>query len=199
MKKKADARGQTPEAGKPKESRETSRETPETRETLSVELWPIDRPKPYPRNARTTSSRAIDSVAASLKEFGWRQPIVCDAKDVIVAGHKRLLAAEKLGLTHVPVHVASGLTAAQCKAYRLMDNRSNQNSEWDMELLQAEMQELVGKIDTALTGFEQVQIDEFLKASGQTGPDPNIIPEQMPPRHESRRHLEPWWITNHLR
>lgn len=130
---------------------------------LEIELWPIDRPKPYEKNARTVTARAVDSVAASLKEFGWRQPIVCDAQDVIVAGHKRLLAARKLGMSHVPVHVALGLTPAQCKAYRLMDNRSNQYSEWEMELLQAEMQELVGQIDTALTGFEAAEIEKMLK------------------------------------
>lgn len=77
--------------------------------------------------------------------------LVCDEKDIIVAGHKRLLAAQKLGMSHVPVHVARGLTAAQCKAYRLMDNRSNQNSDWDLELLQAEMVDLAGTIDLAAT------------------------------------------------
>jgi DNA modification methylase len=138
---------------------------------LDVELWPVARPVPYPKNARTVTARAVDSVAASLKEFGWRQPIVCDAKDVIVAGHKRLLAAQKLGMTHVPVHVARGLTASQVKAYRLMDNRSNQNSEWDMELLAEEMAELVGKIDTSLTGFEMKQVAEMLQAQPTADPD----------------------------
>jgi DNA modification methylase len=142
---------------------------------LHIELWPIARPVPYPKNARTVTSRAIDAVAASLKEFGWRQPIVVDAKGVIVAGHKRLLAAQKLGMTEVPVHVAAGLTDAQCKAYRLMDNRSNENSEWDMELLQAEMLELVGQIDVSLTGFEQGQIAELLRAESQG--DPDAVPE----------------------
>lgn len=141
---------------------------------IEIEMWPIARPQPYAKNARTTSARAIDAVARSLKEFGWRQPIVCDTKDVIVAGHKRLLAAQKLGLTHVPVHVACGLSAAQCKAYRLMDNRSNQNSEWDMELLQAEMSELVGQLDVSLTGFEQGEIAKFLAESteGDNGEAP---------------------------
>jgi DNA modification methylase len=154
-KKKPGARSQEPEAKTP----------------LTVELWPIARPIPYAKNARTSPARAIDSVAASLKEFGWRQPIVVDAKDVVVAGHKRLLAAQKLGMTEVPVHVAAGLTEAQCKAYRLMDNRSNQNSEWDLELLQSEMSELVGQLDVALTGFEQAEIEQFLKPPPLTDQD----------------------------
>jgi DNA modification methylase len=147
---------------------------------LAIELWPIARPQPYAKNARTVTARAIDSVAASLQEFGWRQPIVVDAKDVIVAGHKRLLAAQKLGMTEVPVHVAAGLTAAQCKAYRLMDNRSNQNSEWDMELLQSEMQEMVGKIDLSLTGFEAEEIRRMLEESSAADPDASPDPPAAP-------------------
>jgi DNA modification methylase len=141
----------------------------EQKEPLAIELWPIDRPKPYPKNARTVTQRAVDAVAISLKEFGWRQPIVCDSKDVIVAGHKRLLGAQKLGLTHVPVHVARGLTPAQIKAYRLMDNRSNQNSEWDVDLLSAEMMSLQKDIDLALTGFEQAEIEKFLADTVKDG------------------------------
>ena len=142
---------------------------------LLTELWPIARPQPYAKNARTVTSRAVDSVAASLKEFGWRQPIVVDAKDVIVAGHKRLLAAQKLGMTEVPVHVAAGLTPAQCKAYRLMDNRSNENSEWDMELLQTEMAEMAGNIDLEITGFEDAEIATFLAAL-ETGDAADVTP-----------------------
>lgn len=153
--------------------------TPKAAAPLPVESWPITRPKPYPKNARTVTARAVDSVAASLKEFGWRQPIVVDEKDVILAGHKRLLAAQKLGMTEVPVHVAVGLSKAQAKAYRLMDNRSNENSEWDMELLQAEMQELVGKLDTALTGFDETEIERFLK------PDPQAEPDEVPETPEA--------------
>lgn len=157
--------------------------TPESAgQALRVELWPIARPRPYSGNARTITSRAIDSVAASLKEFGWRQPIVVDTMDVIIAGHKRLLAAQKLGLTEVPVHVAAGLTAAQCKAYRLMDNRSNQNSDWDLELLQAEMGELAGKIELGLTGFEDAEIATFLAATekGDSADAMPPIPEAAP-------------------
>jgi ParB-like chromosome segregation protein Spo0J len=91
---------------------------------LQVRWVPIDQPIPYARNSRKIPERAIDKVAASIKEFGWRQAIVVDKNFVIICGHTRLLAARKLGLQEVPVHVAENLTPAQVKAYRLMDNRS---------------------------------------------------------------------------
>src|SRR3982074_851240 len=90
---------------------------------MTIENWPIVRPIPYARNARRIPQSAIDKVAASIKEFGWRQPIVVDSEDVIIAGHTRLLGAQKLELSEVPVHVALNLTPAQVKAYRIMDNR----------------------------------------------------------------------------
>jgi len=99
-------------------------------QTMKIELWPIDKLIPYARNARKIPQAAIDKVAASIKEFGWRQPIVVDVDGVIVAGHVRLLAAKQLGEKKVPVHVASGLTPGQIKAFRLMDNRSHQESGW---------------------------------------------------------------------
>src|SRR5688572_20797986 len=98
---------------------------------MDVTLWPIDKVIPYARNARVIPPQAVDKVAASIREFGWRQPIVVDTAGVIVAGHTRLLGARKLGLTEVPVHVATELSAAQIKAYRLMDNRSHQETTWD--------------------------------------------------------------------
>src|SRR6266478_1322737 len=101
---------------------------------LRVCWWPIDKPIPYARNSRKIPERAIDKVAASIKEFGWRQPIVVDKDGIICCGHTRLLAAKKLGLKRVPVHVADNLTPAQVKAYRLMDNRSHDESSFDEEL-----------------------------------------------------------------
>ena len=77
---------------------------------MEIEFWPIDRPVPYAKNPRKIPQSAIDKVAASIKEFGWRQSIVVDAEGVIVVGHTRLLAARKLGLLEVPVHVAAAAT-----------------------------------------------------------------------------------------
>src|SRR5947209_2556027 len=127
---------------------------------LQVGSWPIDQPIPYARNSRKITQRAIDKVAASIKEFGWRQAIVVDVDGVIICGHTRLLAAKKLGLREVPVHVASNLTPAQVKAYRLMDNRSHQETDWDFELLGPELEELRGlDFDLSLTGFDECEID----------------------------------------
>jgi ParB-like chromosome segregation protein Spo0J len=96
---------------------------------LDIENWPIERPVPYPRNARKLSSNAIDKVAASLQEFGWRQPLVVDAKGVIICGHTRWLAGRKLGLQTIPVHVAENLTPAQVKAYRLIGQQKPSGNE----------------------------------------------------------------------
>ena len=109
---------------------------------MDIENWPINKPIPFARNARKLSPRAVDKVAASIREFGFRQPVVVDKAGTIICGHTRLQAAQKLGLVEVPVHVAQNLTPAQVRAYRLMDNRSHQESDWDLELLGPEMLEL---------------------------------------------------------
>src|SRR6202047_1974443 len=106
---------------------------------LEVCWWPIDKPIPYARNARKISDKAVDKVASSIQEFGFRQPIVVDRDNVIIVGHARLLAAKKLGLSQVPFHVAENLTPAQVKSYRLMDNRSHEEADWDLELLGPEI------------------------------------------------------------
>jgi ParB-like chromosome segregation protein Spo0J len=130
---------------------------------IAIELWPIDRPKPYPRNARKISDAAVDKVAASIQEFGWRQPIVVDIHDVVVVGHVRLLAARKLELSEVPVHVADNLTPSQIETYRLMDNRSQEETGWDLELLGREVAELQTlNVDMSLTGFGAAEISTLL-------------------------------------
>ena len=104
-----------------------------------MQWWPIERPIPYEKNPRLVPQRAIEKVAASLAEYGWRQPIVVDKDDVIIVGHTRLLAAKKLGLARVPVHIAADLSAEQARAYRLADNRSGEETRWDLELLPTEI------------------------------------------------------------
>lgn len=132
-------------------------------------MWPPSRCIPYARNARVIPDSAVGKVAASIKEFGFKQPIVVDAEDVIVAGHTRLLAAERLGLAEVPVLVADDLTPAQVKAYRLADNRTGQEATWDTELLSIELEDLAGlDIDLSLTGFDA---SELLDIGGDGGGD----------------------------
>lgn len=130
---------------------------------LNVTNWPISKPIPYARNARKVPDRAVDKVASSIKEFGFRQPIVVDRDDVIICGHTRLLAAKKLEFHEVPVHVAENLTPAQVKAYRIMDNRSHEEADWDIELLGPELMELKDfEFDLDLTGFDSAEIDKLL-------------------------------------
>ena len=130
---------------------------------MVVEVWPIDKPKPYLRNARKIPEKAIAKVAKSLAEFGWKQPLVVDVEGVIVVGHTRLLAAKRLGWNEVPVVVATDLTPAQVKAYRLMDNRSHDETDWDLDILNLELNDLsLESIDMALTGFELPEIERAL-------------------------------------
>jgi len=128
---------------------------------MNVKNWTIDRLVPYARNPRKNDA-AVDKVAASIKEFGFRQPIVVDGEGVIIAGHTRYKAARKLGLLEVPVHVAEGLTPAQIKAYRIADNKVGELAEWDMDLLALEIEDL--KLDDYpidLTGFDGSELGEF--------------------------------------
>ena len=118
---------------------------------------------PYNRNARKIPQQAIDKVAASNSELSFRQPIVLDKDGVIIAGHTRWLAAQKLGLERVPVHVADNLTPAQVRAYRLFDNRSHQETSWDGDVLGLELLDLKSMgIDLELTGFDMGEIDDLL-------------------------------------
>lgn len=107
---------------------------------------------PYENNPRF-NEEAIDKVAESIKEFGFKVPIIVDSKNVIVAGHTRLLSAKKLGMEQVPVIVADDLSDSQIKAFRLADNRVAEFSEWDFELMYKELNSL--DIDMEAFGFEE--------------------------------------------
>jgi len=148
---------------------------------MKIEFWPIDKPIPFARNARKIPQAAIDKVAASIREFGWQQPIVVDGEDVVVAGHVRLLAAKQLGEKKVPVHVATGLTPGQIQAFRLMDNRSHEETGWDLELLGLEMAELQElNVDVSLTGFDAAEISKLID-SKQGSPEPAGNADQTVP------------------
>ena len=143
---------------------------------MNIEFWEIGQVIPYARNARQIPEKAVTKVAASIKEFGWRQPIVVDRERVVVVGHTRLLAARQLGLAQVPVHIADNLTPAQIKAYRLMDNRSHQERDWDLELLGPEITDLKDLgVDLDLTGFDAREIDTLL-GLGATDEEENVVP-----------------------
>nr|DAU43419.1 MAG TPA: ParB protein [Caudoviricetes sp.] len=114
---------------------------------------PIGQIKPYEHNPRNNDA-AVEPVAASIREFGFRQPIVVDAKNIIICGHTRYRAAKRLGLETVPVLVASDLSPEKVKAYRLADNKTAEATEWLPDELAAELGDLQGALDMAQFGFD---------------------------------------------
>lgn len=163
---------------------------------MKVELIDIGRVIPYARNPRR-NEQAIAKVAASIKEYGFRQPIVVDEEMVIIAGHTRLQAAQQLGLTKVPVHTATGLTATQVKAYRLADNRTAQEAEWDDELLGLELGELAEQgFDLDLTGFDGDELEKLLAEIDEGGlTDDDDVPEA--PETPVSKPGDVWVLGNH--
>ncbi|KHE07008.1 ParB/Srx family N-terminal domain-containing protein [Citrobacter braakii] len=132
-------------------------------EELTLVYRPLNELIPCARNARTHSDEQVAQLVASIKEFGWTNPVLVDECGEIIAGHGRVMAAESLSLDTVPVIVISGLTDDQKRAYRLADNRLPMNAGWDVELLKLEIAELLdADFDISLTGFNQTEIDELL-------------------------------------
>ena len=153
---------------------------------MKIEIRPLSEIFPFEKNARKIPQRAIDKVAASLAEYGWQQPIVVDKHGVIVVGHVRRLGALQLGWTEAPVHVADKLTPAQIRAYRLMDNRSHQEADWDLDLLAPEIAELGAlSFDLSLTGFNVHELDVLLRnpldeeQADQAPPLPEVATTQL--------------------
>jgi len=133
---------------------------------MKIEMWPLANVKPYEKNPRKNEG-AIDAVAKNIAEFGFRVPIVVDGEGVVIAGHTRLKAAEKLGLAEVPVHIARELTADQVRALRIADNKLHELSSWDMELLPLELADLKGvDFDLALLGFSAEDLSAIMAPAG---------------------------------
>jgi len=152
--------------------------------------------KPYASNPRQ-NEQAVDAVAASIREFGFRQPIVVDEDSVIIVGHTRYKAAQKLGLDKVPVHVARGLTPEQIRAYRLADNKTAEMAEWDAELLPIELAGLrEADFDIQLTGFSDDELTQLLGGDVLEGlTDPDEVPE--PPDQAVTQTGDLWVLGNH--
>src|SRR6266550_3098528 len=137
-------------------SQETAIHTPE------VQTWPIDRLVFYARNPRKNDS-AVDRMCGSIREFGFKIPVLARSDGEVVDGHLRLKAARKLGITEVPVILCDEWTLTQVRAFRLMVNRSVTWADWDEELLALELLELQNSdIDLSLTGFDIKEIDDLL-------------------------------------
>ena len=135
---------------------------------------------PHDRNARTHSKSQIDLIARSITKYGFVSPVLIDAKDRIIAGHGRVEAARKLGMTSVPVALVEGLNEAELKAYVIADNRTAELAGWDKSLLSLELAaiaELENDFDLSLTGFDGAELEALLNALDGDGSGTDAVPE----------------------
>lgn len=148
---------------------------------LKIDYLDIKTLAPYEKNARTHSPDQVDQIAASIKEFGFTNPILIDEKNIIIAGHGRLEAAKKLGLQQVPVIALLGLSEAQRRAYILADNRIALNAGWDENMLAAELADLQDlEYDIDLIGFSDAEIDRLLPEAAPLGSMPVLSAAPKP-------------------
>ena len=163
-------------------------------------MWPLERLRPYERNARTHSLEQVAQIAASIQEFGFTNPLLVDGDDGILAGHGRLAAAKDMGLAEVPVIVLDHLSPEQRRAYILADNQLALNAGWNTELLSLELSELseLG-FDLSLLGFDDEQLAELAPEVEQLPPgeqgDPDEVPE--PPVDPITRPGDVWLLGKH--
>jgi DNA modification methylase len=163
---------------------------------MKIEIVDINTIKPYENNPRKLKDSAIEKVAKSIKEFGFRQPIVVDKEKIIVVGHTRYRASKKLGLTNVPITIADNLTPEQINAYRIADNRTNEEAEWDIELLKTELKDLQLKdFDLDLTAFNEDEINNFLFDEKEGLTDEDAVPET--PEEPITKLGDIWKLGNH--
>jgi DNA modification methylase len=164
-----------------------------------IELWPLEKLRPYERNPRTHSEAQVDQIAASMVEFGWTNPILIDENAGILAGHGRLLAARKLGLEDVPVIRFEHLSEAQKRAYLIADNALALNAGWSEELLAEELAWLRDeRFDLDLIGFDASELERLLAlADGEAASDEaeDEVPE--PPEDPVSRPGDLWVLGNH--
>tara|TARA_R100000426_G_scaffold41432_1_gene32080 strand:+ start:338 stop:1528 length:1191 start_codon:yes stop_codon:yes gene_type:complete len=145
---------------------------------MKIKQIGIDELIPYHNNPR--KNQAVNKVASSINEYGFQQPIVVDKNMIVIVGHTRLLGAKKLGLKQVPVYIAD-LSDSKAKAYRIADNRLNEDSIWDFDLLDLEVKGLLeDNYNIDLLGFDSVELDKFLKNDEKYLTDEDEVPE--PPK-----------------
>ena len=164
-----------------------------------IELWPIDRLRPYERNPRTHSDAQVDQIAASMVEFGWTNPVLVDEQGGILAGHGRLLAARKLGLDEVPVIRFEHLSEAQKRAYLIADNQLALQAGWSEELLAQELAWLRDeRFDLDLVGFDASELERLLALAdggAAASEDEDEVPD--PPEDPVSRPGDLWVLGNH--
>ena len=151
-----------------------------------MEIWAADQVKrrkvstlvPYARNSRTHSDAQISQIAASIKEWGWTTPILIDEAGGIIAGHGRVMAAQRLHIKEVPCMTATDWTEAQKQAYVIADNKLAENAGWDTELLSVELKELEGlDFDLSLIGFDEDALNDLTAAQVDGLTDDDAVPE----------------------
>jgi len=149
---------------------------------MQIETLAVDRLIPYARNSRTHSDAQVAQIAASIKEFGFTNPVLIDADGGIIAGHGRVMGARQLGLAEVPCIRLGHLTDAQRRAYVIADNRLALNAGWDDAMLALEMRDLMDEgYDVGLTGFDLDEIDDLLFEPPVGKIDPDAVPPVKPP------------------
>ena len=161
--------------------------------------FPTDKLIPYARNSRTHNDEQVAQIIASIKEFGFTNPILIDKDNVIIAGHGRLMAAQRMGLTEVPVIKLPHLTETQRRALVIADNKIAMNAGWDEEMLQLEMAELKeADFDLDLLGFNPDEINE-IELFGKTNPEPSETDDEVPepPAEPTSRKGDLWILGNH--
>lgn len=171
---------------------------------MTDQQWPADRVerravsdlKPDPKNARTHSDAQVKQIVRSIEEWGWTNAILVDEENSVLAGHGRLLAAQKMGIDEVPVIIATGWSHEQKRAYILADNQLALNAGWDQDILRLELAELGdADFDIDLTGFDPVDVLSILSAGTDGQTDPDEIPE--PPADPVTQEGDVWILGNH--
>ena len=160
---------------------------------MNIEEIEIEKLIPYHNNPR--KDQAVDKVASSINEYGFQQPIVVDKNMVLIVGHTRLMGAKKLGLKKVPVTIAN-LSESKAKAYRIADNRLNEDSAWDFDLLDIEIKNLLDDdYNIDLLGFDSSELDKFLKSNDEYLTDEDEVPE--PPKEPKSKLGDVYELGNH--
>src|SRR5580658_1364296 len=161
--------------------------TQEKAQTPQIQIWPIDRLVFYARNPRKNDA-VVDRMCSSIREFGFKIPVLARSDGEVVDGHLRLKAAQKLRITEVPVILCDEWSAAQVKAFRLMVNRSVTWAQWDDELLALELQELnEAEFDLSLTGFDPKEIDDQFRSDRRGAPEGSSMNRSLPLRNRGGR------------
>ncbi|WP_138423709.1 DNA methyltransferase [Maritimibacter alexandrii] len=155
------------------------------KDATDLSAWPADQVcrravvdlVPYAKNSRTHSSEQVDQLVASIREWGWTMPVLIDEAGGVIAGHGRIMAAERLGLDEVPCMVATGWSDAKKRAYVIADNKLAENADWDEAALQEEMRALAElEFDMTLIGFDEDELADLILGGGAGLTDPDAAP-----------------------